>query len=209
MLDLQIVDTPSDEIHNLWVTPIFWHLCWVLSHIPEGHSNFWILHGCKKISGSLKSIEPRHSCYSRHTPSHSRHFSRKITGRPHQESHQGKSHTEPWLSGFSLPLGSLVFFPISSHFQIFLLLAILLDMNGISLWFWCVFPWCLKMLTISLFFFIFLNYLFTLFLAALIFVVSHGFSSCSKQGILFLRARASHWGGFSCREHGPLSTGLP
>ena len=102
----------TDEIHNLWVALIFWHICRVLGHILEGHHNFWILHGCKDLWITKNFIEPRHSHHSRHSPSHSRHSSRKMTRHSPWKATWKRAILRSWLSsGFFLPLGSLMLLP--------------------------------------------------------------------------------------------------
>ena len=102
----------TDEIHNIWVALIFWYICRVLGHILEGHHNFWILHGCKDLLNTKNFIEPRLSWHSRHAPSHSRHFSRKITRHSPRKATWKTAMLRTWLSsGFFLSLGSLMFLP--------------------------------------------------------------------------------------------------
>ena len=56
--------------------------------------------------------EPRLSQHSRHSPSHSRHFSRKITKHSPRKATWKTPILRTWLSsGFFLPLGSPMFFP--------------------------------------------------------------------------------------------------
>ena len=98
----------TDELHNLWVTLIFWHICRVLSYILEGHHNFWILH-VARTSRSLKiSFSPGIHGIPGLPLSHSMHSSRRITRNSPGEPPGKESY---WLSpGFLPALGSLMFF---------------------------------------------------------------------------------------------------
>ena len=84
----------TDEIHNLWLALIFWRICQVLSHILEGHHDFWILSDGKNLWVTENFPGPRRCCRTRHS-------SRKVTWK--------RAVLCSWLSGF-FPPGSLKFF---------------------------------------------------------------------------------------------------
>lgn len=101
----------TDETHNFWAALIFQYIE-VLDHILEGRHNFWNLHVCKNLWITSNFIEPKHSWHSRHTPSHSRHSSRKITRCcPGKATWKTAILSSCLSSDFSLLLGSFLFLP--------------------------------------------------------------------------------------------------
>ena len=174
----------------------FRHLCRVLGHIPEGHSKFWILHGRKKISGSLKiPLSPGIPAILGTLPCIPGISPGKLPGVPTRKATRERATLSSWLSsGFSLwallcssPSVLIFRFFASSHptrYEWNLIVVLM----------------CIPLVTKDadrLFFF--LNYPFTYFWLRWIFVVSHSFLQLQQAGAtLPCRARASHCGGSSC-----------